>query len=72
MSVDTATVARIAMLARIRMSEAEVAALKTISDELRQERDEWRKQAQTLLLSGRSRKADDGRSWLARLLGGGG
>ena len=52
--------------------EAEVTALKSLSDELRQERDEWRKQAQTLLLSDRSRKADDGRSWLARLLGGGG
>lgn len=37
--------------------ETELAAMKVLADELRQDRDEWRKQAQTLLLADHSRKA---------------
>ncbi|KAB2910237.1 MAG: hypothetical protein F9K29_25255 [Hyphomicrobiaceae bacterium] len=48
--------------------EAELAAMKMLADELRQDRDEWRKQAQTLLLVDQSRKASERKggfwSWL--------
>lgn len=50
--------------------ETELTAFKVLTDELRQERDEWRKQAQTLLLSDQSRRSNDGRGWLAKLFGG--
>lgn len=38
--------------------EAELQGLKALADELRQDRDEWRKQAQTLLLSDQSSRAE--------------
>ena len=49
--------------------ESELGSIKVLADELRQERDEWRKQAQTLLLADRTRPDVDRRNWLARLLG---
>lgn len=49
---------------------AELEALKVLAEELRQDRDEWRKQAQTLLLADQSRRTTAGArrsffSWLS-------
>ena len=51
--------------------ETELATMKLLTDELRQDRDEWRKQAQTLLLANRAKETPPERMGgvLAWLLG---
>ena len=50
--------------------EAELAGLKSMADELREDRDLWRKQAQTLALTDQSRRAGEGRTGLFGWLSG--